>query len=341
MVRSFVGLVITLTALSGCGRKESPATWKYSEKEIRDAIQEQWEAHKQKMGVATGPDAGLTLSQARDGFPTKLVSRGNEREAVETPPANVFRVVTYDAKPGKLAAYLTPDLKDGKKRPAMIWITGGDCNSIGDVWSPADPKNDQTASQYRQAGLVMMYPSLRGGNRNPGTKEGFFGEVDDVLAAAAFLAKQPHVDPKAISLGGHSTGGTLALLAAAAAPAGTFHAVFSFGPVGNVADYGPENEYCPFDTKNPRELELRAPIRWIHAIKTPTFVIEGTRGNAGSLYEMREVSENPLVQFLPVEGADHFNVLAPANRLIAKKLAAPATPFVLTELELTEAFGRR
>ena len=24
---------------------------------------------------------------------------------------------------------------DGKKHPAIIWITGGDCNSIGDVWS--------------------------------------------------------------------------------------------------------------------------------------------------------------------------------------------------------------
>ena len=33
----------------------------------------------------------------------------------------------------------------------------------------------------------MMFPSLRGGNNNPGSKEGFFGEVDDVLAAADLL----------------------------------------------------------------------------------------------------------------------------------------------------------
>lgn len=55
----------------------------------------------------------------------------------------------------------------------------------------------------------MMFPSLRGGNDNPGVKEGFLAEVDDVLAAADFLGKQNYVDPGRIYLGGHSTGGTL------------------------------------------------------------------------------------------------------------------------------------
>jgi dipeptidyl aminopeptidase/acylaminoacyl peptidase len=55
---------------------------------------------------------------------------------------------------------------------------------------------------------------LRGGNDNPGRREGFLGEVDDVLAAADHLSKLPHIDPTQIYLGGHSTGGTLALLVA-------------------------------------------------------------------------------------------------------------------------------
>ena len=78
----------------------------------------------------------------------------------------------------------------------------------------------------------MMYPSLRGGNNNPGHMESFFGEVDDVLAARALLAKLPYVDPERIYLGGHSTGGTLALLVAECS--GAFRGVFAFGPV-----YGP------------------------------------------------------------------------------------------------------
>jgi hypothetical protein len=40
----------------------------------------------------------------------------------------------------------------------------------------------------------MMFPSLRGGNDNPGAREGFYGEVDDVVAASEFLARQPYVD---------------------------------------------------------------------------------------------------------------------------------------------------
>jgi acetyl esterase/lipase len=42
----------------------------------------------------------------------------------------------------------------------------------------------------------------------------FYDEVDDVLAAARFLANQLGVDPTQLFLAGHSVGGTTALLAA-------------------------------------------------------------------------------------------------------------------------------
>src|SRR2546425_998049 len=84
-----------------------------------------------------------------------------------------------------------------------------------------------------------------------GAKEGFLGEVDDVLAAADYLGKQEFVDAKRIYLGGHSTGGTLVLLVAECSE--RFRAVFSFGPADDVAGYGPE--YLPFDTSNRREIE--------------------------------------------------------------------------------------
>src|SRR5262249_10849495 len=148
---------------------------------------------------------------------------------------------------------------------------------------------------------IMMYPSLRGGNDNPGFQEGFFGEVDDVLAATDYLAKQDAVDPKRIYLGGHSTGGTLALLAAASTD--RFRAVFSFGPVADVAGYGANR--LPFDTSNRRELELRAPGRWLHSIQCPVFVFEGEKGNLGSLQDLARISTNPLVRCYPVKGADH------------------------------------
>jgi hypothetical protein len=266
------------------------------------------------------PSTDVSLPEARKGFQTRLLPPSGVREAVAQPPQHLFRVVQYDSSPGKLAAYLTPDPKDGKKHPAIIWITGGDCNTIGDVWSAAPELDDQTAAAYRQAGLVMMFPSLRGGNINPGLKEGFLGEVDDVLAAADFLAKKVYVDPARIYLGGHSTGGTLVFLVAASTD--RFRAVFSFGPIDDVNGYRRDNpEVVPFDPANAKEGDLRSPIRWTHSVRCPLFVFEGTvKGNLVPLQAIQRTSKNPLIHCYPVSGKTHFSLLAPLNRLIAQKI---------------------
>lgn len=290
-------------------------------------------------GLPIGPQAA-SLTEARKGFPVTLRRRASANEAVPAPPPKVFRAVQYEAPLGRNAAYLTPDPKDGQLHPAIIWITGGDCNTIGDVWSAAPANNDQTAAAFRQAGIVMMFPSLRGGNRNPGVVEGFLGEVDDVIAAADYLAKQPYVDPTRIYLGGHSTGGTLALLVAECS--GQFRAVFSFGPADDVSNYG--EEYTPFDPTNPREVAVRSPGRWLHTITSPTFVFEGTvRGNLDSLQAMAGRCQNPNVQFFPVRGGSHFDILAPLNRFLADKIlkdVGPTTTLKIDPVEVARAFGR-
>ena len=155
-----------------------------------------------------------TLTEARRGFKSKLVAGPSQAGPVPEPPPEIFRKVLYESPAGKLQAYLSQVPDDGQKRPAIIWITGGDSNSIDDVWTEVPSDNDQTASAYRKAGIVLMFPSLRGGNDNPGIKEAFLGEVDDILAAAVYLARQESVDSSRIYLGGHSTGGTLVLLVA-------------------------------------------------------------------------------------------------------------------------------
>lgn len=320
--------LLAVLALAGCQRPAEPSAGPST--------------GPSKPAAAAGPPAPpATLPEARKGFESKLARQGGAKEPVPDPPARVFRKVKYDAPPGKLAAYLTPDPMDGKKHPAIVWITGGDCNSIDDgCWTEGPPNNDQSASAFRKAGLVMMFPSLRGGNDNPGTKEGFLGEVDDVLAAGEFLAKQEYVDPRRIYLGGHSTGGTLVLLVAECS--NRFRAVFSFGPVDDVAGYGPQ--FLPFDTRNHREIELRSPGRWLQGIKSPVFVFEGTaQGNLESLQAMAKASTNPKVHFYPVRGADHFSVLARTTRLIAQKIEADTGDqcnIAFTEAEVNKLFGR-
>ena len=260
-----------------------------------------------------------TLTTARHGFKTNLLAQERSDNPVRKAPSNVFKMVKYTAASGDLAAYVTPKPSDGKKHPAIIWIVGGDSNSIDDVWSSAPRSNDQTAAAYRQAGIVMMFPSLRGGNNNPGIKEGFLGEVDDILDAVKFVEKQDYVDPKRIYLGGHSTGGTLVLLAAESS--NRFRAVFSFGPVDDVSGYGIDSGFLPFDVTNREEVVLRSPIYWLHSIQTPVWAFEGgEEANTDSLRAMAETSKNPLVHFIEIEKATHFSALAPTNDLIAKKI---------------------
>lgn len=277
-----------------------------------------------------------TLAEARRGFKTRLVRQEHGNEPVETPPANLFQLVKYDAPVGKLSAYLGIAPKDGKKHPAIIWVTGGFSNSIGDTaWVPASPDNDQSASAFRKAGIVMMYPSFRGGNDNPGFRETFYGEVDDLLAAADFLAKQDFVDPERIYLGGHSTGGTLVLLAAAVNP--RFRAVFSFGPVPDVGGYGDEN--MTFDTRNDREFDLRTPALWLNSVKCRVFIFEGNsrQANIQSLEYLRDHTKNQNISFHPIPNGNHFNVLAPMTALIAKKVledSGPTTAIAFSEADL-------
>lgn len=240
---------------------------------------------------------------------------------------------------GTLPAYVTPDPKDGKRRPAIVWITGGDCNSIGDVWSPAPAANDQTAAAFRNAGVVMMFPSLRGGNANPGQHEAFYGETQDVIAAADFLAKLDYVDPQRIYLGGHSTGGTLALLTAEVTS--RFRAVIAFGPVASAEAYG-QQSFLPVDFSklDPRETLLRRPGAWLDSITSRTLILEGAGGNAYDLNLMKDKNRNPKVSFLLLPGANHFNILAPANALLARKVVedtGPTTTLSITADEIASA----
>ncbi len=282
------------------------------------------------------------LSVARKGFVTRVAAKHVPgTPPVVPPPASGLQLVSYAADPGDMPAYLSTIPGDGAKHPAIVWITGGDCNSIDDgVWADAPPTNDQTARAFREAGVVTMYPSLRGGNNSPGAKEGFYGETDDVAAAARFLAKQPGIDPKRIYLGGHSTGGTLALLTAERYP-GQFRAAFCFGPVDKVSRYG--DDYFPeLAHASLKETQLRSPRYWLASLASPTFVIEGSElGNASSLRIMRRLTRNKFAHFSIVPGATHFSVLAPATRLIAQKIVSDDAATVNISLSDAELAASR
>lgn len=197
--------------------------------------------------------------------------------------------------------------------------------NAGPAWFPSHPQGLCRASVHFENSAA---PSLRGGNTNPGHIETFYGEVDDVLAAADYVASLDYVDPARIYLGGHSTGGTLALLVAAAAPEGRFRAVFALGAVEDVTGYGPD--VLPFDLSNPKEGRLRAPQNWLADIHCPTLVFEGTKqpGNFSSLQALQKRSHNPQIQFIPVPDGTHFSIIAPMVEKLSRHILAdtPGTP---------------
>jgi alpha/beta superfamily hydrolase len=273
------------------------------------------------LGAKPVPDAGspLALSQRRQGFETK-VNGPSDHTPAPTPPAGLLSKVRYPAPLGDNVAYVSPP-RAGAKRPAIVWLASDIQRGIGkSAWAPAPRKNDPSARAFREAGLVLMLPALRGTNENPGQNECLFGEVDDVIAAAAYLATRSDVDPERIYLGGHGAGGTLALLVAATSP--RFRSVFAFGPVADARQYGTtENGGCLPEAAAEAEVSLRSPVNFVSSIRTPTFVFEGgLSGNSPVFDELREQASGN-VHFSVTPGTDHYGILAPGTASIARAIA--------------------
>lgn len=275
------------------------------------------------------------LLEARSGFQTQLATFERDEDPLDPPQDDSFSLIQFDADLGPMSAYLSRPADPKKKHAAMIWVTGGfpPGGIDASAWEPSPVDNDQSAKVYRESGLIMMYPTFRGCCGNPGNQEGFFGEVNDVISAAEYLREQPFIDPDQIYLGGHSTGGTLVLLVAAATD--MFRGVISFGPVEDPHFYG--DDTLLHRRGIVRERTLRAPINYMDFIRTPTVVVEGTLGNLGSLVQLQSAAlNNSSLSFVMVPAMDHFEVLSPVNAVLAKKIISlpPTENLTLTVDEL-------
>lgn len=281
-----------------------------------------------------------TLAEARTvgTRPTRELDSGKYRgePAPEPPEGSGLERVHYEAPLGKNVAYRTPDPGDGQKHPVVVWAKGGG-GALGPwLWDPAEPQNDQSARAFREAGIPMVIPSWRGENDNPGEPEGFFGEVDDLLAARDYAASLPWTDPERVYLVGHSTGGTLVLLASELDSG--FRAAISFGGQPYPED-GSILAYIPIDPADGDQMDLRRPALWAADIRSPTYWIEGqSAGIDTGLAMQRRAGEAPFRAY-PLARADHFDLLAPLTGHLARRIAADdgSGSFTLTHEELQQA----
>jgi len=266
--------------------------------------------------------AARKLHDARAGFQTQLIPNSFKPDGpAPTPPPTAFSRIRYKSDVGDLVAYITPDPGDGQRHPAVLWAHGGFGGIDSTFWKPALWDNDQSARAFRDAGIVLMCPSWRGENDNPGMFELFYGEVDDLLAAREHLASLPYVDADRIYIAGHSTGGTLALLAVTATD--KFRAAFSFGgapDLEKVVSDGQGYGNTPFDYKAQEEIYVRSAINFARAIRTPTFYFEGASSgyvdDARLMAKLATAEGNQFTAYI-VEGGNHFNILQPVTRMLA------------------------
>ncbi len=282
-----------------------------------------------------------TFKEAHDNYKTVLTEEKQEDYDTPIPPKGIgLELVQYDSKVGQLDAYVSVDPQDGEKHPIVIWVVGGWGNSIDEfVWTYNEWENDQSGQFISEAGILMMYPSFRGGNQNPGYQETLFGEVDDIYSAYEYAKSLPYVDPERIYLVGHSTGGTRVLLASEYDD--KFRAVVAFGPADDISKHNISQ--FTFDLSDKTEAKLRSPKYWMQDVKTPTFVIEGDYGNSKEVMDMRAHTDNTNLHFYIVEDSDHFEYLAPVTKLLADKILednGDDCNIQFTEEELSEAINQ-
>ncbi|MBK1828026.1 alpha/beta hydrolase family protein [Haloferula rosea] len=285
--------------------------------------------------------AELGLNEEREGYVHEWLEdvEFEPSGTPDDPDGSEFELIRYPSEVGELAAYLTPDPGDGERRPAVVWAKGG-FGGIGSyLWEEADPENDQSVRAFLDEDLVVMCPSWRGENDNPGRFELFFGEVDDLLAAVDFVKSQPHVDPDRVYLAGHSTGGTLVLLAAASGA--EVRAAFSFGGAPDmvaVMSDGVGYGNTPYGGDVDRGHELRSAIRYTPYIACPTFYFEGGYSSyQDQAAAMERMAAKHGVGFAAFQlPGDHFDILAPTTELVAKKIKADIGPGCSIEVTLDE-----
>jgi dienelactone hydrolase/Fe-S cluster assembly iron-binding protein IscA len=250
---------------------------------------------------------------------------------VPIPIASPYKLVRYRSPAGELVALITPDRKDGEKRPAVVWCHGGFGGIDASYWAEQPAANDQTPKAFVDAGFVVMIPAWRGENENPGNFEMFLGESDDALAAVDYVRALPYVDAKRVYLVGHSSGGTVALLAAMTDGAEKkVRAAVSFGGVLDCREMrNGWGHMIPFDPADEQEMRVRSPIEFVGALRVPTLYIEGELAAAGPLVPRLAQSARdarvPLAAYVVREG-DHFDILRPLTKLLAQRLLRDTNP---------------
>ena len=261
-------------------------------------------------GMSGSQDAFTAMDNylaRREHFRTELVKRGPSPQqwSNDPLPANVS-LVDYKSDGRSLSAWLfRPEDGKGERRPALVYLHGGFAFGAGDF---------DDCRPFVEAGFVVLCPTFRGENGNPGDFEMMFGEVDDAAEAVRWLARQEYVDPQGVFVFGHSSGGVISAILSLYGDLPVRHT----GSAGGL--YGPDlfdamTTTVPFDRRDGREAKMRVFIGNIRWMKRPHYAYAGMADSfmKGDTAEGEaKAADAPLI-VVELAG-DHHSTLNPAMR---------------------------
>jgi dipeptidyl aminopeptidase/acylaminoacyl peptidase len=238
---------------------------------------------QQRVDTTMNDESNKTLGQvqksdyikARKEFKTRLIKyagspqKPEASDSADAPPPGVTQVLFKSGNLILKAWINTPNEKNNREYPAIVFLHGGLSYGKGD-WDMTKP--------FRDAGFIVITPMLRGENGQKGLFTFLYEEVNDAIAAAEYARRQPFIDNKRIYLAGHSVGGTLALLTSMSC--GYFKKVASFsGLPDQVSNYkfGIDPKVIPFDTADIKEFQMRSPMEYANSFKCPARLYYGTK----------------------------------------------------------------
>lgn len=253
-------------------------------------------------------------------FKTDLVRKEKSFQKGDdlTKSKNGIVPVVYRSDGMKLRALLVKGpLEKGKRKPALVYLHGGFALSYGQM---------ERVKLFTDAGFVVLAPSWRGENGNPGYFEAFFGEVRDAKAAIRWISKQDYVDPDRIYAFGWSVGGGIALnlslhgdvpLKLTGSSAGLYD-------LDLIKAWATEDDYIkfPYDYRNERENYFRLPIYNLRQMVRPHITYIGKEdGYSQSKALVDGLYKGLETKFKLVEvPGDHMSSVAEAMRLFIKEI---------------------
>jgi dienelactone hydrolase len=293
-----------LTFPDCCQRVTTPSSSDPADKSVND-VATAGAADPAAMGDTLAPVVEIQnedYAKARGRFRTKLLRKGPSPQPWSpiTPPAGATEV-EYKSGDLHLKAWMNRPTDVTHKYPAVLFLHGGFAFDKDD-WDLSHP--------YREAGYVVLAPMLRGENGQAGSFTLWYDEVDDVLAAAAYLSAQPYVDGHHLYVAGASAGGTLTLLAAMASTQFRAAASFSASPDQALLVKHAKID-LPFDKTDPRELQLRSPLAYAASFQCPVRIYYATKDHF--VLTSRRTAELAKARGLDVEAirivGDHGSII--------------------------------